>query len=420
MRSALRSVVVRPRSNGRSSAPSGSREDPAVRLGRTLRARDRRARRDGGLQPGVGAGREPADPGGDRGARALAREGRRLGSGPDVRRSAGRRAGSRTGHRDGRDYEMFLPGETVLVSVSGGPDSVCLVESLVRLRRLLGIDLAVFHLDHRLREDSSERRGLRPAARGAARSALRPSRRRFGPVEGGVGRGVGARPAAVGAWPRCAASSVRNASPRDTPSVIRPRPCSSRSCAEGVWRRCRGSRRCSAPRCSPSSRRAATRSRISAAPCGFARAATPRTRTSVCSETRFVCGCSPSSSARRAASWWPRSRVPQSCSGATSTNSGAGPSRRRRKSSRRCRRARGWKRPSCSRSPGRSRPAWCARRCTDPMFSRPRTRSPPSWISPPDAPVAGAIFPKESSPSVTLEYVLLRLPPDPQREEDTE
>lgn len=54
-----------------------------------------------------------------------------------------------------REHEMFLPGQTVLVAVSGGPDSVCLLESLVRLRRLLGIRLEVFHLDHRLRPDSA-------------------------------------------------------------------------------------------------------------------------------------------------------------------------------------------------------------------------------------------------------------------------
>ena len=51
---------------------------------------------------------------------------------------------------------MFLPGQTVIVCVSGGPDSVCLLESLVRLRRLFGISLEVFHLDHRLRAGSRE------------------------------------------------------------------------------------------------------------------------------------------------------------------------------------------------------------------------------------------------------------------------
>jgi len=54
-----------------------------------------------------------------------------------------------------REHEMFLPGQTVLVAVSGGPDSVCLLETLVRLRRLFRIRLEVFHFDHRLREDSA-------------------------------------------------------------------------------------------------------------------------------------------------------------------------------------------------------------------------------------------------------------------------
>ena len=54
-----------------------------------------------------------------------------------------------------REHDMFLPGQTILAAVSGGPDSVCLLESLVRLRRLFKIQLEVFHLDHRLREGSS-------------------------------------------------------------------------------------------------------------------------------------------------------------------------------------------------------------------------------------------------------------------------
>jgi tRNA(Ile)-lysidine synthase len=55
-----------------------------------------------------------------------------------------------------RRYEMFLPGQTVLASVSGGPDSVCLLYSLHSLRRLLRIKLEVFHLDHRIRRDSGK------------------------------------------------------------------------------------------------------------------------------------------------------------------------------------------------------------------------------------------------------------------------
>ncbi len=53
-----------------------------------------------------------------------------------------------------RAHEMLLPGETVLVAVSGGPDSLCLLHALVDLRRLLKLDLCVFHFDHRLRPGS--------------------------------------------------------------------------------------------------------------------------------------------------------------------------------------------------------------------------------------------------------------------------
>lgn len=53
-----------------------------------------------------------------------------------------------------REHEMFVSGEAVLVAVSGGPDSTCLLYSLHALRRLFKIKLEVFHLDHRLRPDS--------------------------------------------------------------------------------------------------------------------------------------------------------------------------------------------------------------------------------------------------------------------------
>lgn len=39
--------------------------------------------------------------------------------------------------------------------VSGGPDSVCLLETFVRLRRLFRLQLSVLHVDHGLRPDSA-------------------------------------------------------------------------------------------------------------------------------------------------------------------------------------------------------------------------------------------------------------------------
>lgn len=54
-----------------------------------------------------------------------------------------------------RAHDLFAPGQLVLVWVSGGADSVCLLEVLGRMRRLFRIRLAVFHLDHGLRAGSA-------------------------------------------------------------------------------------------------------------------------------------------------------------------------------------------------------------------------------------------------------------------------
>jgi tRNA(Ile)-lysidine synthase len=55
-----------------------------------------------------------------------------------------------------RRYRMFEPGSRVLIAVSGGPDSLCLLHSLVRLRRLLSIHPVCFHFDHALRKGSED------------------------------------------------------------------------------------------------------------------------------------------------------------------------------------------------------------------------------------------------------------------------
>ncbi len=53
-----------------------------------------------------------------------------------------------------REHEQVAPGDLVLVAVSGGPDSLCLLHALSLLRRLFRMRLAIFHFDHRLRADS--------------------------------------------------------------------------------------------------------------------------------------------------------------------------------------------------------------------------------------------------------------------------
>jgi tRNA(Ile)-lysidine synthase len=87
---------------------------------------------------------------------------------------------------------MFLPGQTVLVCVSGGPDSVCLLESLVRLRRLFRVRLEIFHLDHRLRDGSAADAGY--VRRLAARHRV--------PFHLAVAHGAPPRGESVEAWAR--------------------------------------------------------------------------------------------------------------------------------------------------------------------------------------------------------------------------
>src|SRR3989338_6009077 len=60
-----------------------------------------------------------------------------------------------------RYYDMLKDGDSVLVAVSGVPDSVFLLEALYSLKRKLGIArLVVCNLDHGLRGDESRRDSL--------------------------------------------------------------------------------------------------------------------------------------------------------------------------------------------------------------------------------------------------------------------
>jgi tRNA(Ile)-lysidine synthase len=52
---------------------------------------------------------------------------------------------------------MISSGDRIVAAVSGGPDSVCLLEILFKLRGELGISLIVAHLNHGLRPQEDER-----------------------------------------------------------------------------------------------------------------------------------------------------------------------------------------------------------------------------------------------------------------------
>ena len=60
-------------------------------------------------------------------------------------------------------YGMIESGDRLIVAVSGGPDSVCLLEILFLLKAELHIDLVVAHFDHGLRpaEDPAETQFVR-------------------------------------------------------------------------------------------------------------------------------------------------------------------------------------------------------------------------------------------------------------------
>jgi tRNA(Ile)-lysidine synthase len=53
-----------------------------------------------------------------------------------------------------REHELVLPGQTVVLAVSGGPDSVCLLETMVRIPGPLRVSLVVGHVDHAARPES--------------------------------------------------------------------------------------------------------------------------------------------------------------------------------------------------------------------------------------------------------------------------
>lgn len=53
------------------------------------------------------------------------------------------------------EYRLFAPGDGVVLGVSGGADSVCLLFALYRLRMELEIRLYVVHVNHGIREDAA-------------------------------------------------------------------------------------------------------------------------------------------------------------------------------------------------------------------------------------------------------------------------
>jgi tRNA(Ile)-lysidine synthase len=53
-------------------------------------------------------------------------------------------------------HQMIQPGDRVVVAVSGGPDSVCLLDALCRIRDVMPMELFVAHMSHGLRPDEDQ------------------------------------------------------------------------------------------------------------------------------------------------------------------------------------------------------------------------------------------------------------------------
>ncbi|MBS7074363.1 MAG: hypothetical protein KH094_09760, partial [Haemophilus parainfluenzae] len=56
-----------------------------------------------------------------------------------------------------RKNKLIEPGDNVLVALSGGPDSVCLLDILYKLKDKLNITLGAVHINHMLRGEDSDK-----------------------------------------------------------------------------------------------------------------------------------------------------------------------------------------------------------------------------------------------------------------------
>ena len=53
-------------------------------------------------------------------------------------------------------YNLIQKGDKIVIGVSGGPDSMCLLDSLYCLKDKLNIEIIVAHINHKIRKEADE------------------------------------------------------------------------------------------------------------------------------------------------------------------------------------------------------------------------------------------------------------------------
>ena len=53
-------------------------------------------------------------------------------------------------------YNLIQKQDKIVIGVSGGPDSMCLLDSLYCLKEKLGIEIVVAHVNHMIRKEAEE------------------------------------------------------------------------------------------------------------------------------------------------------------------------------------------------------------------------------------------------------------------------
>ena len=56
-----------------------------------------------------------------------------------------------------REHQLFAAGERVLIGLSGGADSVCLLHVLTELSEVFSLTLGAFHMHHGIRGEEADR-----------------------------------------------------------------------------------------------------------------------------------------------------------------------------------------------------------------------------------------------------------------------